>query len=168
MKTSSPTIYPLCDHYTDHWDISVSLWLSMVLFVAGVFMPFMTLEKFLVFENTVSIYRTLTVLWGDGDIPLFLVVLVFSVLIPTAKIFSEATVWYADHIPRSILPQLHHGIDLLTKLSMAEIFVAAIIVAAVKFGVFAQVHVHVGVYLLLGSVVTSIWTSIRIHSLPHT
>lgn len=144
-------------------DISASLWSSMILFVAGVFTPFMTLEKFMLFENTVSIYSSLIVLWGDGEFSLFLVVLVFSVLIPTAKILLEATVWYLESISPRLLHRLHRAIDMLSKLSMAEIYVAAIIVAAVKFGVFAQVYVHAGVYLLMGSVITSIWTSFRIH-----
>lgn len=143
-------------------DAQVALWVSMVLFVPGLFAPFMTLERFLMFENSLSIARTISLLWSEGKFVLWAVVLLFSVLVPVAKLILEAFFCFCPNFARIHSLQLRWLLTSLAQFSMAEIFVAAIIITAMKIDVIAEAHLHVGIYLLLGSVLAGLWVSWRL------
>jgi len=138
----------------------------MVLLVAGVFAPFLTIRRLIFFENTASIYQMLRALWDGGKFLLFLVVLGFSIMVPTTKLILEGVAWYVP-MSHSDIDQLHQWIKRLSQLSMVEIFVAAIMAAVVKFGAWATVEIHAGVYILLGSVLAGLWASIRLKQCLH-
>lgn len=165
-KLSSSRL-PLRYRVTGYVDVSPSLWASALLFATGVFAPFLTLHKFIVFENTVSIYRTVRILWQDGEAILFAVVLGFSVLVPVLKLGLEGIIWHFPISQARSLDRLDWWTKLLSRLSMAEIFVASILMSAVKFGAWATVEIHAGVYILLGSVLAGLWTSVRIRQALH-
>ena len=142
-------------------DAQIALWASMLLFVPGLFAPFLTLEKFLIFENTVSLAQTVAILWQDGEAMLAGVVVVFSMLVPVAKLLTEAALCYVA-LSESSHHRLHHAAQLLSRVSMVEIFVAAILVAAIKIDALATMQVHAGLYFLLGSVLAGLWVSVRV------
>ena len=50
---------------------------SLGFFIAGIFLPFTSVTKLWLFENQVSVYRGLIVLWQAGEIFLFLILFVF-------------------------------------------------------------------------------------------
>jgi len=143
-------------------DAEVALWFSMVLFVPGLFAPFMTLERFGLIEDTVSLARTLQLLWGNGKVLLWGVVFLFSVAVPVLKLGLEAVSCYWPDVFRDKGHLPHQLIQFLSQFSMGEIFVTAILVTTMKMDLLANVQLHAGVYFLLGSVLAGLWASWRL------
>ena len=70
----------------DRWTIGPVLLLALVLLVAGIVMPSLTVSTLAILSNSVSILSGLIVLWDDDQYFLFGVLLVFSVLFPAVKL----------------------------------------------------------------------------------
>lgn len=136
----------------------------MVLFIVGLFAPFLSVKRFIYFSNTVSLYDTLLTLFSVGEYMLLGVVLLFSALLPACKIFIEGFLWHVSW-PLARLQKLYNWLVVLTKMSMIEMFVVAIFVAAFKFEVLVRVELQVGVYCMLASVLASMWVSLQLHAI---
>ena len=126
--------------------------LALVLLVAGIVMPSLTVSTLAILSNSVSILSGLIVLWDDDQYFLFLVLLVFSVLFPAVKLVFGLWVWFfADTASRTAISRL----EALAKWSMLDVLVIALIVAALNVTVISGVFVHAGLYLFTASVVLS-------------
>src|SRR5215216_4027781 len=66
---------------------------AMGLFIAGIFLPFTTVTKLWLFENQISVYRGLIVLWRAGELFLFLILFVFTVCFPFVKLNAMLALW---------------------------------------------------------------------------
>jgi paraquat-inducible protein A len=66
---------------------------SVGFFVAGIFLPFTSVTKLWLFENQVSVYQGLIVLWKAGELFLFLILFVFTVCFPFVKINVMLALW---------------------------------------------------------------------------
>ena len=53
--------------------------LALGFFIAGVFRPFTAVTKLWVFENQISVFQGLIVLWKASELFLFLILFVFTV-----------------------------------------------------------------------------------------
>ena len=73
--------------------IVVMLLASLGFFVAGVFLPFTSVTKLWLFENQISVYRGLIVLWQGDELFLFLILFVFTVCFPFVKINALLALW---------------------------------------------------------------------------
>jgi uncharacterized paraquat-inducible protein A len=98
--------------------LPVTWWLP--LFVARV--PFLWRED-------VTVMNGLAALW-DLDRLLFAVVLLCSVLAPIAKLATTLHVWY--RAPLAAAPRALRRLTLLGKLSMAELFLLAVVIVGFK------------------------------------
>ena len=54
-------------HRRAGWTIVLMLLAAMGLFVTGIFLPFTSLTKLWLFENQISVFRGLIVLWKQGE-----------------------------------------------------------------------------------------------------
>src|SRR5690348_6395820 len=59
---------------------------AMALFVTGIFRPFTSVTKLWLFENQISVYRGLIILWQASELFLFLILFVFTICFPFVKI----------------------------------------------------------------------------------
>ena len=75
------------------WLIVVTLIVSLGFFIAGIFLPFTAVTKLWLFENQVSVYRGLVILWQADELFLFLILFVFTVCFPFVKINAMLTLW---------------------------------------------------------------------------
>ena len=126
--------------------------LALVLLIAGIVMPSLTVSTLAILSNSVSILSGLIVLWDDDQYFLFLVLLVFSVLFPAVKLVFGLWVWFlADTANRTAVSCL----EALAKWSMLDVLVIALIVAALNVTVISGVFVHAGLYLFTASVILS-------------
>jgi paraquat-inducible protein A len=127
--------------------IKFLLVLSTVLLLVGIFAPMMTLSKFIWIENEFSLFAGTLQLYIDGQYLLFLILLLFSIVLPVAKIILLFRFWYADS---SSCQQLQHFMSWIShygKWSMLDVFVVALLLVIVKLGVLATVQVHYGIYM---------------------
>src|SRR5438270_11628232 len=75
------------------WTIVSMLVASLGLFVTGIFLPFTSVTKLWLFENQISVYQGLGILWKAGELFLFLILFVFTVCFPFVKINALLALW---------------------------------------------------------------------------
>lgn len=145
--------------------IKFLLFLSTMLLLVGIFAPMMTLSKFVWIENRFSLFAGTLQLFTDGQYLLFLILLIFSIVLPVAKLILLFRFWHADSESRGQLEHFMNWISHYGKWSMLDVFVVALLLVIVKLGVLATVEVHYGIYMyacagLLIMVTTTIISSI--------
>ena len=125
--------------------------LSTVLLLVGIFAPMMTLSKFIWVENEFSLFAGTLQLYIDGQYLLFLILLLFSIVLPVAKILLLFRFWYADSSSCAQLQHFMNWVSHYGKWSMLDVFVVALLLVIVKLGALATVQVHYGIYMYAGA-----------------
>jgi len=133
--------------------------------VIGVSAPLLTLEKLYFFENTVSLFSTVTELFAQKEWFLFFVIAIFSLCIPIIKITSLVFILNLGYQKGSFLDKALHVIEVIGKWSMLDVFVVALLLVSVKLGVLAKVDVHYGLYAFAASVLLTMGLSYWIYLL---
>ncbi|MFM1891168.1 MAG: paraquat-inducible protein [Pseudomonadota bacterium] len=129
------------------------LLLAFGLLLLGLWAPLLTLEKFYVFSNTVSLWSALVQLAAEGEWGLLLLVGVFSVVFPMAKLLLLLAIWNLEAATTARHRQHLKWLAAYSKWSMLDVFVVALLVVSVKLGALAQARVEYGIYVFAASVV---------------
>lgn len=124
---------------------------SLVLLFTGAVTPLLTTERFYFFANTFSLASGLRQLFVNGQWVLAAVIGLFSLCIPVVK---AAVVWIAAGTHGRGGPLLAIA-DRFGKWSMLEVFIAALLIIALKLGPVVDTELHYGAYLLAASVLLS-------------
>jgi paraquat-inducible protein A len=133
---------------------------SLGFFIAGIFFPFTSVTKLWLFQNQVSVYQGLIVLWHAGEIFLFLILFVFTVCFPFVKINAMLTLWLYPSLESKNAQRLYHFVSQLGKWSMLDVFVMAILVLTVKSSGVANIQVGTGFFLFFISVMLTLFASL--------
>ncbi|MBI1176646.1 hypothetical protein GC207_04320 [bacterium] len=141
----------------------VSMLLAAIgFFVAGIFLPFTAVTKLWLFENQVSVFHGLIVLFKNGELFLFLILFVFTLCFPIVKITALLAVWLYPRLTREQAKTFYKFVSHMGKWSMLDVFVVAILVLTVKSGGVASVKVGGGFFMFFVSVmltqIASTWT----------
>lgn len=138
------------------------LLLSLGSFIAGILLPFTSVTKLWLFENQISVYQGLVVLWKAGELFLFLILFVFTVCFPFGKIIAMLALWLRPRLDGAQGRRLFSFVAHLGKWSMLDVFIVAILVLTVKSGGLASIKVQGGFFLFFISVMltqlASLWT----------
>jgi paraquat-inducible protein A len=135
--------------------------LNMLCLIVGLFAPMLTIEKFVVLENTFSVVSGVFELLKEGQWLLFVLLAAFSIVLPLLKIFvlyrvvarTAAASNYHRHIRR-----IHdYG-----KWSMLDVFVVAVLIVALKLGYVFDVQVHIGLYAFAIAVLLTMYITARV------
>ena len=142
--------------------LRLGLILAAACLIAGLFSPIMTLEKFYFFDNTVSIASGLVELFEKGQYLLFAIIILFSVILPILKLLLlntllSPTIQSPEHL-KKILSWIHQ----YGKWSMLDVFVVAVLFAAIKLGAVARVEIHYGLYLFATAVILTMLITARV------
>jgi paraquat-inducible protein A len=123
--------------------------LAPFLFAFGITLPLMTFEKLFFFEENPSLTGIIGSLYDNGDYALALVVALFSVVFPAVKMVAiatealtapgEASGWFVKVVP------------FLTKWSMMDVMLVAIVIAAAKTSGLANAFTEAGLWCYAGS-----------------
>jgi paraquat-inducible protein A len=139
--------------------------LSSLLLVMGLLSPIITLEKFVVIENTFSVLSGVIQLLKEGQWFLFLVVSAFSIVLPVLKL-GVLYLLVGSRVPdKQRLHRYLHWMHLYGKWSMLDVFVVAILVVAVKLGAIANVEMRYGLYAFAASVLITMYVTARVVNL---
>jgi len=133
--------------------IQLVLILTAILFVVGISLPVMTVTKLLVVKNEFSILSGLLELSRDGEYLLFLVIFVFSILLPFLKmyvLFRVVSVNIQNKEQYSRYLELMHRYG---RWSMLDVFIVAILAVAVKLGALASIQIEQGMYFFTTAVI---------------
>ena len=145
--------------------INILLLASLACLIIGITAPLLTLEKLYFFENTVSLMSTVKELFHQKEWFLFIVIALFSLCIPILKITGLVLILNAAYLKGSFLDKTLHIIEIISKWSMLDVFVVALLLVSVKLGVLAKVEVHYGLYTFAASVLLTIGLSYWIYLL---
>lgn len=117
-------------------------------------------------KNTYSVISGIGELYEKGEIFLVVVLVLFSVLFPCAKLISLFLLCCDGTSAR--MRELHFKAHaFLGKWSMLDVFVVALLVVSLKLGDLVNVQIHKGVYLFAASVLlTMILTHFLTKSSP--
>jgi paraquat-inducible protein A len=117
-----------------------------LLLAVGLVTPIITFKKFFFIQNTFSILNTCWNLLKQGQMFLFVVIALFSVILPIIKlsllfklVLENKTI---NNNTKKLLGLMHR----FAKWSMLDVFVVAILVVVVKLGAIGNVEKHIGLY----------------------
>lgn len=131
----------------------VLLLAALGLLFEGLTLPILTLKKFWIFDNTISIWSAIVSLYGSSEYFLASVLLVFSVLFPIGKNFFLIAVFLKGARLGKFSRRIVRGASVLGKWSMLDVFIVAILVASVKLGILAHATVLSALYFFAASVI---------------
>ncbi len=160
---STTATRPLCDSARglDRW-LDLALLISAVLLIVGWTAPIMTIRKLYVFREPVSIFQALGALLETGDLLLFAVIGGFTVLIPAIKLCFALHLWHAGGREARARVRALQRLEFIGRWSMIDVFLIALTVAALKISLVADVHIHWGLYALIGAILLSMVAVARI------
>jgi paraquat-inducible protein A len=124
---------------------------SLVLLVTGAVSPLLTTERFYFFSNTFSLISGLQQLVANDQLLLAVVVCLFSLCVPIVK---AVVIWTAAS-PGASRSRLLVLAERFGKWSMLEVFIAALLIIALKLGPVVDATLHYGAWLLAASVLLS-------------
>jgi paraquat-inducible protein A len=149
----------------ERWVMGLMLLLSAALLTAGWLTPIMTVEKLFILADDISILGSCWQLLEEGEIFLFLVIFVFSIVFPILKLAVALYLWYVADLERPGFLRSLAWIEQLGKWSMLDVFVVALSVVAIQISLVSDVEIHPGIYLFSAGVALSIVAVGRIASL---
>jgi len=127
------------------------LLVAFVMYGVGIFAPLMTVKKGIFFiyvsGQPVSIIFGLWQFLLEGEYILFLLIAVFTIVFPVFKFYILFTLCRRKHRNSEKYRQLISKLSHISKWSMLDVFVVAVIIVAVKIKSIAKVEVHYGLYI---------------------
>ncbi|MDH4412126.1 MAG: paraquat-inducible protein A [Rhizobium sp.] len=133
------------------------IWLKAVLlvgasasFALGVSLPLMRFESFYVFSTDASLIEVVVSLWDGGDSALAVLVGLVSIVFPLAKLLLIAAEEMAGERQngQGVLARL---VPVLSKWSMMDVLLVAIVIFATKTSGLAQAFTQPGLWFYAGS-----------------
>jgi len=140
--------------------LNVLLLGATALFAAGVFAPLLTLKKFFIFSNTVSLASSLRQLFAEGYYGLFSLIFLFSIVMPLVKLMLLFLAANRGRRGAAVHQRWLHWLARYGKWSMLDVFVVAVLLASVKLGDVAAVQIHYGLYAFALSVLITMATAV--------
>ena len=158
--------FHLSNHYpTQTRRLRLILFCTFCLLLTGFISPIITLKKFVVLENTFSVFSGTLTLLNENQYFLFAMVAGFSIVIPLLKIGILMLLLSTKPYKAERLKNYLHWMHLYGKWSMLDVFVVAILVVAVKLGVIASVEMRFGLYAFATAVILTMYVTARVVSL---
>jgi len=125
-------------------------WLLLIttgLLIMGLITPMLTLTKLVFFDSSFSVISGIQQLWLEQQYLIFMLVGLFSVILPLAKIgllFNLLSPQPKVSSTRHKLLTLMHEYG---RWAMLDVMVVAVLIMTVKLGAVASIQIHAGLYI---------------------
>ena len=120
--------------------------------------PLVTIKKLLILSDTISLLSALSSLMQSGELFLFFIVLIFTIILPLLK-FGLLIMYGINPEIEQKHNKIYICLDQLSKWAMLDVFIAAFLIVVIKLGVLASALTHYGLYLFIFSVLASMLCS---------
>lgn len=127
--------------------LRIVLAITTALFIAGIFLPMVTISQFIVIESSFSVVSGVLELLRNGHILLFIIVALFSIIIPLLKIAVLFRLLAARMLTSPATRRYLRLMHDYGRWAMLDVMVVAVLVVTVKLGAIASIEVHYGLYL---------------------
>lgn len=114
--------------------------------------PILHVEKFWIFEHSVSIWGGMVTLYRAGEFVLGSIILLFSIVFPIGKILSLLAFLVAAPRPGRNGARLIKWLSVLGKWSMLDVLIVAILVVSVRLGMIVEASLMPPLYWFIASV----------------
>lgn len=132
--------------------IPICLFIATFFLALGLTMPLMNVSRLYFFDDNPSLLGIIASLWTSGDRLLTIIVTLFSVILPIAKLavaqLAAAQVPAATHI-------LHRWIGILSKWSMLDVLLVALVIFGAKTSGLATAIAQPGLWFFTASAILS-------------
>lgn len=118
----------------------------------GLTMPLMNVSKLYVFEENPSLLGIIQALWNGGDPLLATIVALFSIILPITKL-GVAQLALAQTSPAG--QRLHRSIGVLSKWSMLDVLLVALVIFGAKTSGLATAIAQPGLWFFAASAILS-------------
>jgi paraquat-inducible protein A len=112
--------------------------------------------------ETYSLLDGVLAFYASGKYVLFAVVFVFSLVLPLLKIVIGLWAWAAGARSRAALGRVVRLFAAVSKWSMLDVFIIAVMVLALEGSLFTTSDVHAGIVLFAAAVVSSTLALLRL------
>jgi paraquat-inducible protein A len=127
------------------------------LLVVAWFIPTMTVERVpWLWRTKFSIWRVVEGLWADREYFICAIIVLFSMVFPVVKLVAGLWVWARVDALSNAARRAVGFVGTLGKWSMVDVFVVALLVAAIQVSIITNVAIHAGIYVFTGAVLASI------------
>ncbi|MFK7815951.1 MAG: paraquat-inducible protein A [Gammaproteobacteria bacterium] len=126
---------------------------TVLLLTIGLVAPIITFKKFIFIQNTFSILTASWSLLKEGQLFLFIVITLFSIILPIFKITMLAKLLLSRALVSTSAKKTLGLMHRFGKWSMLDVFVVAILVVVVKLGAIGNVEKHIGLYAYAGAAI---------------
>lgn len=123
------------------------LFIACALLIAGFLLPMMTITKLVFFSDRFSLLLGIYELYLNGNYFLFIVVGLFSIVLPVLKIALLFRVLTFEAVDSVNLNRLIHIMHEYGRWAMLDVMVVAVLIMTVKLGAIASIEVHSGLYV---------------------
>ncbi len=118
-------------------------------------MPAVSITRFSLFGETYSILDGVLAFWSEGRYGLFVLIFGFSVVLPVAKTAVALWAWHRPAAADSALGKALGLLAALSKWSMLDVLIVAVLVLALEGSLFTTADIHAGLVLFAAAVLTS-------------
>ncbi|HEC73513.1 MAG TPA: paraquat-inducible protein A [Methylophaga aminisulfidivorans] len=115
--------------------------------IVGLFLPLLTITQFLLIRNEFSVISGITELWKAQQYILFVVISLFSVVVPLAKLVLLFRLLNSHNLPSQGKIRLLHLMHDYGRWAMLDVMVVAMLIVTVKMGAIASITIHPGLYV---------------------
>jgi len=142
--------------------ISLLVIADVLFYAFGIFTPFLTLKKFFMFNEQITLVGSIILLFKSKQTALGIIVLIFSIIFPIIKLLILIFIWFITSNKENAKKWLNR-IEVIGNWSMLDVFVVAITIVAIKLSGLGDMRVHYGLYLFAASVLLTKFTLMLIH-----
>ena len=133
--------------------IQLLLVMTLLLFIAGVSLPILTITKLLIVSNEVSILTGLLQLLEEQQYFIFIVIFLFSIVLPLLKLYYLFLLSAKKAVKNDTYSKYLHLMHRYGRWSMLDVFVIAILIMTVKLGALASVEIELGMFFFTTAVI---------------
>ena len=154
----------LWEFYPNRVDIPVYLILLLGLLITAQCLPVMSIKKFVFWKSQYSLWSGTIGLFRDQHYSLGVILLIFSIFFPFAKLCTLLVLWCGKFTDDQRL-RAFKWLEILGRWSMLDVFVVAMIVVIAKSGGALQASPKIGIYLFAVAVLLSLVVTVYIRTL---
>lgn len=136
--------------------------LSTCLLLAGLSLPMLTVTKFLFIANSFSVISGIVALLDRGHWFLFILVGLFSVVLPILKILLLFLLLQLREVNSERYIKALKMMHDYGRWGMLDVMVVAVMIVAVKLDVIAEIQLHTGLYLFAAAVLLIMYITHRV------
>jgi paraquat-inducible protein A len=133
--------------------VQALLIVTLLFFIAGILMPILTISRLWILTDEVSVISGLWQLLEDQQYFIFLLIFVFSIVLPVVKLYYLFMLSTKNTIHTQSYSRHLHLMHRYGRWSMLDVFVVAVLIVTVKLGALADIAIEPGMYFFTAAIV---------------